>query len=83
LPYRFFLFDPEDSRQRSDRRVESDIGSYFGKTKSVAMDSPQRKMANKTGQGGVGVGGFDSHKSGDICHSRCLLIAGDILEGRG
>jgi hypothetical protein len=50
LPYRFFLFDPEDSRQRSDRRVESDIGSYFGKTKSVAMDSPQRKMANKTGQ---------------------------------
>jgi hypothetical protein len=47
LPYRFFLFDPEDSRQRSDRRVESDIGSYFGKTKSVAMDSPQRKMANK------------------------------------
>jgi hypothetical protein len=47
------------------------------------MDSPQRKMANKTGQGGVGVGGFDSHKSGDICHSRCLLIAGDILEGRG
>jgi hypothetical protein len=50
LPYRFFLFDPEDSRQRSDRRVESDIGSYFGKSKSVAMDSPQRKMANKTGQ---------------------------------
>jgi len=39
LPYRFFLFDPEDSRQRSDRRVESDIGSYFGKTRSLAMDS--------------------------------------------
>jgi hypothetical protein len=58
LPYRFFLFDPEDSRQRSDRRVESDIGSYFGKTKSVAMDSPQRKMANKRRQGGMGVGGF-------------------------
>jgi hypothetical protein len=50
LPYRFFLFDPEDSRQRSDRRVESDIGSYFGKTKPLAMDSPQRKMPNKRRQ---------------------------------
>jgi hypothetical protein len=39
LPYRFFLFDPEDSRQRSDRRVESDIGSYFGKTRPLAGDS--------------------------------------------
>jgi hypothetical protein len=39
LPYRFFLFDPEDSRQRSDRRVESDIGSDFGKTRPLAMDS--------------------------------------------
>jgi hypothetical protein len=83
LPYRFFLFDPEDSRQRSDRRVESDIGSYFGKTKSVAMDSPQRKMSNKRRQGGMGVGGFDSHKSGDVYHSRCMPKVGDISEGRG
>jgi hypothetical protein len=31
----------------------------------------------------MGVGGFVSLESGDIYHSRCLLIAGDILEGRG
>jgi hypothetical protein len=43
LPYRFFLFDPEDSRQRSDRRVESDIGSDFGKTRPLAMDSARGK----------------------------------------
>jgi hypothetical protein len=47
------------------------------------MDSPQRKMSNKRRQGGMGVGGFVSLESGDIYHSRCLLIAGDILEGRG
>jgi hypothetical protein len=47
------------------------------------MDSPQRKMANKRRQGGMGVGGFVSLESGDIYNSRCLLIAGDILEDRG